>query len=130
MLNVSTVNASAKMALNRTDPVVLISTSVELSPISVEIMRAALMLQAHFDVSVYPVMWEHPPEFNAKRLVKMLNVVNMHIVNQMVSMPIVSVKKAGHIIPKILLLVALKSMNVTLLENVLVLQALQVRFFY
>lgn len=60
----------------------------------------------------------------------MLCVVNMHIVNQMVQMPIVYVKKVGHIIQKILLLVALKSMNVTLLENVLVLQALLVRLHF
>lgn len=72
-------------------------------------------------------MWEHHQEFNVKHLAKMLCVVNMHIVNQMVQMPTVSVKKVGHIILKILLLVALKSMNVTLLENVLVLQALLVR---
>lgn len=122
------VNAIAKMVSNHTDPVVLTLMSAELNLISVEIMQVVSMYQALFDVNVYPVMWEHLQESNVKLHAKMLNVVNMHIVNQTVQMPIASVKKVGRIIRKILPLVALKSMNVILLENVLVHPVLLVRY--
>lgn len=128
MPNALTVSASVKTVSNRMDPVALTLTSAELNRIFVEITLAVSTLPAHSDVNVCPVTWEHRREFNAKHRVKMLYAVNMPIVNQMVRKPIVSAKKVGRIIPKILLPVALRSMNVTHLENALVRQALLVRF--
>lgn len=123
------VNASAKTVSNHMDPVALTLTSVELNQIFAAIMRTASMLPVHSDVNVCPVMWEHHHEFNVRHHAKMLNVDNTRIVNQMAPMLIAFVKKVGRTIPKILLPVVLKSMNVTLPVNVLVLLASLVRVY-
>lgn len=129
MLNVSTVSASVKMALNPMDPVALTSTNAEPNPTSAVNMLTALTYLDHSDVNACLVMWERHPEFNARPHAKMLSVANTLIVNRMAQTLTAFVRKVGHTIPKILLPVVLRSTSVTLPENVLARLVTLVSFF-